>query len=201
MTRERTGRIIGASFGLAFIQVNAGALPVAAGTALRVLAVAAFVALLITLRRAPAPASGPGPRPAPRPEAAAEAAPAVHFGRRYRYVVAAEAVVGVAGIVVINNVLHTPRATVGWIALVVGVHFFGLAVVWRMPALHLLGAGLSGCGAAGLALAAAGAPQAAVAAVAGVLPGALLLGSAWWKVRGDAEPRRAATPSSGAAVS
>ncbi|MBP0932933.1 hypothetical protein CG724_34870 [Streptomyces sp. CB02120-2] len=195
MTRERTGRIIGASFGLAFIQVNAGALPVAAGTALRVLAVAAFVALLITLRRAPA--SGP----APRPEAAAEAAPAVHFGRRYRYVVAAEAVVGVAGIVVINNVLHTPRATVGWIALVVGVHFFGLAVVWRMPALHLLGAGLSGCGAAGLALAAAGAPQAAVAAVAGVLPGALLLGSAWWKVRGDAEPRRAATPSSGAAVS
>ncbi|MER5568007.1 hypothetical protein ABT083_17615 [Streptomyces goshikiensis] len=195
MTRERTGRIIGASFGLAFIQVNAGALPVAAGTALRVLAVAAFVALLITLRRAPA--SGP----APRPEAAAEAAPAVHFGRRYRYVVAAEAVVGVAGIVVINNVLHTPRATVGWIALVVGVHFFGLAVVWRMPALHLLGAGLSGCGAAGLALAAAGAPQAAVAAVAGVLPGALLLGSAWWKVRGDAEPRRAATRSSGAAVS
>ncbi|WP_241847819.1 hypothetical protein [Streptomyces sp. CB03578] len=191
MTRERTGRIIGASFGLAFIQVNAGALPVAAGTALRVLAVAAFVALLITLRRAPA--SGPAPRP--------EAAPAVHFGRRYRYVVAAEAVVGVAGIVVINNVLHTPRATVGWIALVVGVHFFGLAVVWRMPALHLLGAGLSGCGAAGLALAAAGAPQAAVAAVAGVLPGALLLGSAWWKVRGDAEPRRAATPSSGAAVS
>ncbi|MFD6940310.1 hypothetical protein ACFYRL_19280 [Streptomyces goshikiensis] len=191
MTRERTGRIIGASFGLAFIQVNAGALPVAAGTALRVLAVAAFVALLITLRRAPAP----------RPEAAAEAAPAVHFGRRYRYVVAAEAVVGVAGIVVINNVLHTPRATVGWIALVVGVHFFGLAVVWRMPALHRLGAGLSVCGAAGLALAAAGAPQAAVAAVAGVLPGALLLGSAWWKARGDTEPRRAATPSSGAAVS
>ncbi|MET7532044.1 hypothetical protein [Streptomyces goshikiensis] len=193
MTKERTGRIIGASFGLAFIQVNAGALPVAAGTVLRVLAVAAFVALLITLRRAPAPA----PRPAP----AAEAAPAVHFGRRYRYVVAAEAVVGVAGIVVINNLLHTPRATVGWIALVVGVHFFGLAVVWRMPALHRLGAGLSGCGAGGLALAAAGAPQAAVAAVAGVLPGALLLGSAWWKVRGGAEPRRTATPSSGAAVS
>ncbi|MFI5641715.1 hypothetical protein ACIA8H_30425 [Streptomyces goshikiensis] len=199
MTKERTGRIIGASFGLAFIQVNAGALPVVAGTALRVVAVAAFVALLVTLRRAPAPApaSGPGPRPA----LAAEAAPAVHFGRRYRYVVAAEAVVGVAGIVVVNNVLHTPRATVGWIALVVGVHFFGLAVVWRTPVLHWLGAGLSGCGAAGLALAATGAPQATVAAVAGVLPGALLLGSAWWKVRGDSEPRRAATPSSGAAVS
>ncbi|MFE3995549.1 hypothetical protein ACFXPW_28205 [Streptomyces goshikiensis] len=193
MTKERTGRIIGASFGLAFIQVNAGALPVAAGTALRVPAVAAFVALLITLRRAPAPA--------PRPEAAAAAAPAVHFGRRYRYVVAAEAVVGIAGIVIINNVLHTPRATVGWIALVVGVHFFGLAVVWRMSALHRLGAGLSGCGAAGLALAAAGAPQAAVAAVAGVLPGALLLASAWWKVRGDTEPGRTATPSSGASVS
>ncbi|MFE2928998.1 hypothetical protein, partial [Streptomyces goshikiensis] len=139
--------------------------------------------------------------PAPRPAPAAAAAPAVHFGRRYRYVVAAEALVGVAGLVVINTVLHTPRATVGWIALVVGVHFFGLAAVWRMPALHRLGAGLSGCGAAGLALAAAGAPQAVVAAVAGVLPGALLLGSAWWKVRGGAELRRAATPTSGASVS
>ncbi|MFE3606595.1 hypothetical protein [Streptomyces goshikiensis] len=195
MTKERVGRITGAGFGLAFIQVNAGALPVAAGTALRVLAVAAFVALLVTLRRAPAPA------PAPRPAPAAAAAPAVHFGRRYRYVVAAEALVGVAGLVVINTVLHTPRATVGWIALVVGVHFFGLAAVWRMPALHRLGAGLSGCGAAGLALAAAGAPQAAVAAVAGVLPGALLLGSAWWKVRGDTERRHPATPTSGASVS
>ncbi|MFE2927595.1 hypothetical protein ACFXG5_27995, partial [Streptomyces goshikiensis] len=63
MTKERVGRIIGASFGLAFIQVNAGALPVAAGTTLRVLAVAAFVALLVTLRRAPAPAPAPAPRP------------------------------------------------------------------------------------------------------------------------------------------
>ncbi|MFG2710797.1 hypothetical protein ACGFX2_09525 [Streptomyces goshikiensis] len=191
MTKERTGRIIGASFGLAFIQVNAGALPVAAGIALRVLAAAAFVGLLVALRRTPAPA--------PRPDAVAAAAPAVHFGRGYRYVVAAEAAVGVAGIVVINNLLHAPRATVGWIALVVGLHFFGLAVVWRMPALHRLGAGLSACGAAGLVLAAAGAPQAALAAVAGVLPGALLLGSAWWRPRGDAELRRAVAP--GVAVS
>ncbi|MGW0896345.1 hypothetical protein ACWD0G_05000, partial [Streptomyces goshikiensis] len=85
MTKERTGRIIGASFGLTFIQVNAGALPAAAGVALRVLAAAAFVGLLVALRRTPAP----------RPDAAdvaAAAAPAVHFGRRYRYVVAAEAV-------------------------------------------------------------------------------------------------------------
>ncbi|MEU9796239.1 hypothetical protein AB0E27_37700 [Streptomyces sparsogenes] len=69
-------------------------------------------------------------------------------------------------------------ATVPWIALVVGLHFFGLAAVWRLAALAWLGAAMSACGAAGLALAACGSSAAAIAAVAGVAPGALLLGSA-----------------------
>ncbi|WP_328960924.1 hypothetical protein [Streptomyces virginiae] len=73
--------------------------------------------------------------------------------------------------------LHVPQATVAWISLVVGLHFFGLAVVWRMPALRLPATAMAACGAAGLVLAACGASLAVIAAVAGIAPGALLLGS------------------------
>jgi uncharacterized membrane protein len=62
---------------------------------------------------------------------------------------AVAAVVGLAGIAVVNGLLHTPRATVAWIALVVGLHFFGLAIARRRPALRWLGAAMAACGAAG----------------------------------------------------
>lgn len=175
MTKDRTGRIIGASFGLFFVQANAGALPPRIGTPLRVLAAAAFVALVVLGRRGGA--TGGTER----------AAGGAGFGRRYWYVVAAEAVGLAAGLVVISRVLHAPQAAVGWIAFVVGVHFFGLAAAWRRPQLHVLGAALTACGAAGLALAALGAPTAAIATVAGILPGALLLASVWWGGRTKTE--------------
>ncbi|MEV7691655.1 hypothetical protein [Streptomyces bungoensis] len=89
-----------------------------------------------------------------------------------------EVVVGLTGIILINGPLRAPLATVPWIALVVGLHFFGLAAVWRLPALRWLGAAMSACGAAGLALAACGSSSATIAVVAGIAPGALLLGSA-----------------------
>lgn len=189
MTREQTGGLIGATFGLAFIQVNAAAvLPGAACIAFRVLAVAAFLAVIRRLRR----------RPAPLP---AGTAAQTDFGRRYRFVVAAEVLAGAAGILVINDLLHTPRATVAWIALVVGLHFFGLAAVWRMPSLRWLAAGMSVCGAVGLVLCACGVPQAAVAAVAGIVPGAMLLGSVGWSFRGDAHRGTAdGTTTAGAAA-
>lgn len=171
MTRDRTGRIIGASFGLFFVQANAGALPTRIGTPLRVLAAAAFVALVVFGGR------GSGTGSTERTTGGAG------FGRRYWYVVAAEVAGLAAGLVVISRVLHAPQAAVGWIAFVVGVHFFGLAAAWRRPELHVLGAALTACGTGGLALAALGAPAAAVATVAGILPGVLLLGSVWWSGR------------------
>ncbi|MFJ8016408.1 hypothetical protein [Streptomyces sp. NPDC096339] len=172
MKKNQLGQLIGGLFGLAFIQANAGALPQALSVPLRVVAVAAFLGLFLSIRRN----SG-------------EPAPGADFGRNYRYVVAAEVIAGFGGAAVLTNVLDTPRATVGWIALVVGVHFFGLAVVWRMPALHVLATAMSVCGAAGMALAIGGASAATVAAVAGVAPGALLLAAAW---RGAARPAVAA---------
>lgn len=104
------------------------------------------------------------------------------FGRGYVLVVAAEVAAALVGVLVINLVLHVPQATVAWISLVVGLHFFGLAVVWRMPGLRLLAAAMA-CGAAGLVLAACGASLAVIAPVAGIAPGALLFGSVAWSLR------------------
>ncbi|ARF59251.1 hypothetical protein [Streptomyces gilvosporeus] len=178
MTRDRTAGFIGGIFGVVFIGVNAGSLPPVVGLPLRALAVAAFVGLAVVLRRdrAPLPTG---------------TAPTVGFGRRYWWVVAVEAVVGVAGILAIRFLLHAPHVTVAWIALVVGLHFFGLAAVWRLTALRWLGAGMSACGAAGLALGAYGASPATIAAIAGVAPGALLLSSVWWGALNHAERRDA----------
>ncbi|MFD7560400.1 MULTISPECIES: hypothetical protein [unclassified Streptomyces] len=168
MKKNQLGRLIGGLFGLAFIQANAGALPQALGAPLRVIAVLAFLGLFLSIRRD-----------------TGEPAPRAAFGRNYRYVVAAEVIAGLGGAALITNVLDEPRATAGWIALVVGVHFFALASIWRMPPLRILAAAMSVCGAAGMALAIGGAPAATVAAVSGVAPGALLLASAW---RGDSRP-------------
>jgi len=41
-----------------------------------------------------------------------------------------------AGLVVLNGPLHAPQAAVAWIALVVGVHFIALAVIWKLLFFH-----------------------------------------------------------------
>ncbi|MGK4583875.1 hypothetical protein [Kitasatospora sp. HPMI-4] len=178
MTSNQTGPLIGGIFGLVFIQANAGALPQAVGVPLRVLGAAAFLGLFVALRRARAPRTADTPQRT--------------FGRGYWLVVAAEVIALAAGLVVINSVLHAPHAVVGWIALVVGVHFFGLAAVWRMPSLRRLAAALSACGAVGLALAASGFSPAVIAAVSGIAPGVLLLASVWSSVL--AKPGRGTSP-------
>ncbi|MGW1514266.1 hypothetical protein [Streptomyces sp. NPDC002394] len=166
MTKDQTGRIIGAAFGLVFIQANAVALPTAVAAPLRLLSLAGFLWVAVLGRRGRAAATTSAP-----------AESGTRFGRRYWYVVAVEVAGLAAGLFVIARVLHAPEASVGWIAFVVGVHFFGLAVAWRRPALHALGASIAVCGAAGLVLAALDLPVVAIRTVAGVLPGVLLLAS------------------------
>ncbi|MFI9718496.1 hypothetical protein ACIHFE_02420 [Streptomyces sp. NPDC052396] len=185
MTRDQVGRLIGGIFGTVFIQMNAGALPKGVGIALRVLALVALLGLLIVRRR------GGG-----TVERSAESGPGTStgFGRRYWYVAAVEAVALVAGLFVINGVLHAQHATVGWIALVVGVHFFGLAAVWRRPSLNTLAGGMTLCGLGALALAACGASAAVIATVGGIAPGVLLLGSIWWGARTGSAPAAGADP-------
>jgi len=151
-----------ALFGLIFVMANVGTLPSTLGTAFAVLAVAAFVVVLLTVLR-PDRESEPG-----TPGGTA-------FGRGYWLELAAEVAAGAVGLVVLNGPLDAPDAGVAWIAFVVGVHFFGLAVVWRQSFFRWLGAAITACGALGLILAAAGSSAAGIAAVGGVLPGFVLL--------------------------
>ncbi|MER7823430.1 hypothetical protein ABTX85_12805 [Streptomyces sp. NPDC096097] len=180
MTSNQTGRLIGAIFGLVFVAANAGTLPTVAAVPLRVLAVVSFVALFIALRRT---RTTPADDESTGTVTGTGAAAPKRFGRGYRLVVAAEVVAALAGFLVITRVLHAPQASVAWLSLVVGLHFFGLAAVWRMPSLRWLAAAMTACGAAGLALAAGGASLAVIATVAGIAPGALLLGAVWWSLR------------------
>ena len=159
-------RLIGGAFGLIYVVAGAGALPSPAAPVLRVLAIAAFVGLLITARRA---ITEPGDR-------APEIAP---FSRGYWIVAAAEAAAIAAGVIVLAFGLHAPRAFLGWVTLVVGVHFFGLAHVWKRRFYTWLGAVITACGMAGLAAAAAGAPAAVIAGIAAITPGVILLASSF----------------------
>jgi hypothetical protein len=71
---------------------------------------------------------------------------------------------------------RTDRAAVvvAWVALVIGVHFFGLARAWHMPRYHWLGAAISILGLAGFLIYALGGTAPTVALVAGAGSGAAL---------------------------
>ena len=164
---QRLGITIGTAFGLVFVLVNAGALPAPWPLLLRMAGVLAFVGVQLALRSA-------ARRPAPVREGGGG------FTRGYWAVVAVEVVALVAGVQVLARVLDAPEAGVAWVALVVGLHFHALAVAWRTASLHVLGAALSVCGLAGLALAPLGSSEAAIATVGGVVPGFVLLGGGAW---------------------
>ncbi|MDQ6873987.1 MAG: hypothetical protein M3042_02840 [Actinomycetota bacterium] len=175
MNRVKMGARIGAAFGLVYVLVNTIGLPQPAAVILRALGIAAFVGVIILARRTALPADAGAAR--------------AGFGRGYWLVVAAEVVAGVAGAVVLLRVLKQPHALVAWISLVVGVHFFGLSVVWRAPFYRWLGAAITLCGVAGLVAAASSSSRVTIATIAGVGPGLLLLGAAYWGlVRARAEP-------------
>lgn len=163
---HRLALTVGATFGLVFVLVNAGELPSPWPVVLRLAGVLACVGLHLALRSAAG-------RPAP------QGASSVDVSRGYGIVVVLEVVALVGGLLVLAQVFDLPDAGVAWVALVVGLHFSGLAVVWREPSLHGLAAALTVCGAAGLVLAATGAAQATVSTVGGVLPGFVLIAGCW----------------------
>lgn len=165
---QRLGLLIGAIFGLLYVEVNAGLLPEPWAAVLKIAAGVAFAGLAAMFAR------DRGLRPAARP------ADQGGFGGSYWLVVAGEAAAIVAGAVLLNGPAGLPRAAVAWVSVVVGVHFLALAAIWRFPPFRLLGAGIALCGAAGLTAAAAGAAAAVIAATGGVLPGILLLAASYW---------------------
>lgn len=85
-----------------------------------------------------------------------------------------EVVALLGGLVIINRVLGAERFTVAWVAVVVGVHFFGLGSIWRDRALYLVGAVLALLGLAGFLVGVAGGSAGTIALVSGVGSGAAL---------------------------
>jgi hypothetical protein len=175
----RLGCLIGGAFGLAFVEINTASLPGQVSTVLRIVAAVAFIALVALATRR-------------QPPSGAQPNRVGHFGLGLTYwiVVAAEFAMIVVGAKVIADRLALPNAVVAWVSIVVGVHFVVLAPMWRFPAFYVLGGSVGICGMVGLIAAASDASESVSATVGGILPGVLLLGSAYWGVlRTSAEDR------------
>ncbi|MET7833686.1 hypothetical protein ABZS44_12725 [Micromonospora sediminicola] len=175
------GSLVAISFGTVFVLVNSGGLAAPWPLVVRVTGLLVAALLLVGLFRVARRET-----PAPEREAAG------FMDRRYWLVVALEAVALFGGLSVINNVLDRPEVAVAWVAVVVGVHFFGLAAVWRMPRYHWLGAVMTALGIAGFLVHAFGGSAATVALVAGVGCGAALFATVALALRDATTPRPAA---------
>lgn len=158
------GHVIGASFGTVFVLVNSSGLPTGVAIVLRILAVVAFTVVLLGFVRTVRELRAAG-QPAP-----------VGFTRFYWTVVALEAIALFGGLAVLRPI--EPAAALGWIALVVGVHFVPLARLWREGRTQLLWIAviMTALGLLGLILAFSVHDAVLVAVVSGVGSGAVLLG-------------------------
>jgi hypothetical protein len=143
------GILVGATGGLAFVLENTHApLHAAVSVTLRIIAVVALI-VLVTLGVF---AGRPWSRqrsPSERRRAKDETS---WYGRRFWLIVAAEFALFQAGFQALRALNAPPQASVGWIALVVGLHFVAFARLWREPSVALLGVIVSALGAAGLAM-------------------------------------------------
>ncbi|NYH52937.1 hypothetical protein HNR06_002526 [Nocardiopsis arvandica] len=152
MTRF-VGFLIGAGFGLAFVLANSGPpLDPTAALVLRVLAVAALLAVIALVVALGRRSSGPVPDSGSAAESAQEG-PGMRFGPFYGVVVALEAVLLFGGIQVLRALDAPVQANVAWIALTVGLHFLPLAWYWRTRSILGAAVYLTVLGAVGLAMA------------------------------------------------
>lgn len=134
LSGRQMGSVIGAVFGLVYVEANASGLGQPGSLVVRIVGASAFVACLLLLgrglRRDPTRPAEPG-RAEPR-----------RFGLGYWRVVAGEAVVLFVGWYALSGPLGRPEAALPWVTLVVGVHFFALAFVFRARVQHALGGGV-----------------------------------------------------------
>ncbi len=151
---------------MVFVLANASTpLGPTAATIFRIVAIVAFIALLLARRRALS-----GRRPAPA------GADVNLFGRSSWLIVAAELALLAAGLAALSAFGAPRQSYVAWIALIVGLHFiaFRYAGVWRGssagPASALVVLGLAGLGLAATSHARW------IPLVSGVLSGLVLLG-------------------------
>jgi hypothetical protein len=183
----RLGSLIGAIFGLVYLEVNAGRLPAPGPALVRLAGAAAFAGLVIALLATRQPQHAGGGHL--QPEDGADAG----FRRGFWLIVAGEGVAIVAGSAMLTGPLGLPeRGVVAWVSVVVGVHFLALGAIWRTRLFHVLGAAIAASGIAGLVAASEAASDAMVGIFGAILPGALLLAAAYWGVLHPAPTRRPA---------
>ena len=164
MTRhKRVSIFITAIFGFIYVMANAGALSSTVATAIRTTGILVALGLLVSV---------------PRPNSPDQ--PDVGFGRDYWLIVAAEVIVGLGGLVILNSVLGIHDASIAWISIIVGVHFFGFYVIWGFPIMIWIGTAITLCGVAGLVAAGMDLSAAVISVTAGIVPGAVLLAGGWW---------------------
>ncbi len=161
-TTVTIGHVIGAAFGMAFVIANSSPMPQAFRVVLIALAVAGFVLTVLTF--------GQGHRHSSRHEVEGE-----RFGRAYLLIVVVEVVTLFGGLVVLNRL--QPSAVVGWIALVVGVHFFWLARQWPSGSqeINTIAVALTVLGGLGILIAFTADSTDTVALVSGIGSGIVLL--------------------------
>lgn len=189
MRGQFVGSIVAATFGLVFVLANTGSMPEAARIGLCAAAVIAFVAVAVSVVTALR-----GRRP--KPVGGSTQASGPGFGLSYWLVVVAEVAALLVGTRVLSGPLDLPQAGVAWVSLVVGAHFFALAIVFRQHFFHILGVALVLCGLAGLGIALTGGGEAWIDLISGVVPGGLLLVAGWWGTHRDPAAETAAASTS-----
>lgn len=158
------GHVIGGVFGLVFVVANSGSLAVPARATTIALASFAFAFVVIAFIRSSRRASRSTRRQDER------------FDKRYLLIVIIEVVALFGGLALLRPI--EPAVTLGWIALVVGAHFFPFAALWPRGGaqFRIIGAALALLGALGLLLAFTTHDRDLVALVSGVGSGIALLG-------------------------
>ncbi len=119
------GSLVGAIGGLVFVLANAGGLPGGAATALRVVAVVAFVAAIaLTIRSVPRTAGHPPPDR--------------RAWRVYLICVVAMVAAFPLGSLVLTRALGRSELVLPWVVLVVGAHFLPFASAFRAGIFRVL---------------------------------------------------------------
>ena len=116
---------------------------------------------------------------------------------RFWTIIALEGLALFGGLFVLNGLLHRTAVAVAWVALVVGVHFFGLGRIWQTRLYHWLGAALTLLSGAGFVIYAFGGTAATVGLVAGVGSGAAVFTAVAGSLRPSRRTSRASSSRAG----
>lgn len=171
MSRDAVAGLVGATFGLVFVLVNAGPLPTPYDVAVRALGVVLYVGVAVLLVRAGNEAgNGAGNR-----AGSAEVGP--RAVRTYWTTVALEVVLLLGGATLLGRTGHS-GLSLPWVVCVVGLHFVPFASAFGAPFYLRLAGILVTLGVTGAVLALSGVDPAWVSLVSGVGAGLALLGFA-----------------------